>query len=431
MLIEVRCRAAIVHDLKKIHAAVNELKAATSQPPLDPLRSILSSTNAEALEAPESPNEHQSAETQHLDAEMLDEPSSRASRAESLSQAPINSLYQITRLRSLRTKRLPVFSNGSDTQGPPIDLISQGILDLADGERLTRAYLSKTDYYLYGIASKFKDLDSIRRASSLLLVAICTVSALHDPSGQALYRICNTELRKLVSNFVFTSKVNLEDFRGLCIACFWLSDISWPVSGLAIRRAVEFDLQKYYNVVAGSISSNGTRSSGDPLGTRGDLIECIRLWNLFCICDQHLSILYGRPSIIESQDSLHDWEAYLNVVKNENIQSENMDVRIVSQIALLTILNKVTKLFGSNLELRVPTVFKPQLEHFIHLLDQWVATWLSRSRKCVTEHDIAAPTLSLHIMQSTMPKSGTFQAKLSRYTSTLLSYLCVHTSFEA
>jgi hypothetical protein len=202
---------------------------------------------------------------------------------------------------------LPVY-HGGDIGREPKDLITRGALSIADAERLTQSYLSKTDYYLYGIGSKFKDLDSIRRASSLLLVAICTVSALHNSGGRSLYAVCNAELRKLVSNFVFTSKVNLEDFRGLCIACFWISDIAWPVSGLAIRRAVEFDLQQSFNVIKSGDSSN---TSGH---TRGEAIECMRLWYLFCICDQHLSILYGRPSIIESQDAVNDWETYLNEV---------------------------------------------------------------------------------------------------------------------
>ncbi|KFY04983.1 hypothetical protein O988_00356 [Pseudogymnoascus sp. VKM F-3808] len=387
-------RAAVISDLRNIHTAVSELKAANAQPSLPPLRSILVAINAEAPEAVTA-SEQQLEETNDLDDEMLDGPSALASRSESPSHVPITSLYQITRLRSLRSKRLPVFSNGNDdAHGQrPSDLISRGALSSADAKRLIDAYLSKTDYYLYGVASKFKDLDSIRNASSLLLVAICTVSALHNPSGQSLYQVCKAELRRLVSNFVFTSAVNLEDFRGLCIACFWLSDIAWPVSGLAIRRAVEFDLQKSYSIVVGQDSSARDSSS---IVTRGEAIECLRLWYLLCICDQHLSILYGRPSIIEAQDSAHDWESYLREVQDENSQSENTDIRIVSQIAMLTLLNKVTKLFGTNLELRIPSIFKPQLDQFIHQLDQWVATWLNRCQPHPVVGEYPSKAVMLH-----------------------------------
>ncbi|KFY39705.1 hypothetical protein V494_03882 [Pseudogymnoascus sp. VKM F-4513 (FW-928)] len=386
-------RAAVVHDLRNIHAAISELREANAQPPVPPLRSVLGTANSETPEEGRNSDMQQLEDRNDLDAEMLDGPSALASRGESPSHAPITSLYQITRLRSLRSKRLPVFSNATDANSQPVDLISRGALGLADAQRLVDAFLSKTEYYLYGIASKFKDLGSIRNASSLLLVAICTVSALQDPSGQSLYRVCNAELRKLVSNFVFTSTVNLEDFRGLCIACFWLSDIAWPVSGLAIRRAVEFDLQKSYNIVVRSDSPTGDSSLG---ATRGEAIECLRLWYLFCICDQHLSILYGRPSIIEPQDSAHDWEAYLREVQGENAQSENTDVRIVSQIAMLTLLNKVTKLFGTNLELRIPIIFKPQLDEFIHQLDQWVATWLNRCRNHTIIGEYPSKAVMLH-----------------------------------
>ncbi|KFY96247.1 hypothetical protein V498_02786 [Pseudogymnoascus sp. VKM F-4517 (FW-2822)] len=386
-------RSAVIHDLRNIHAAVSELKVASAQSPLPPLRSVLGTTDSEAPEARSSPNMQRLEDTNDLDAEMLDDPSTLASRAGSPSHAPITSLYQITRLRSLRSKRLPVFSSGNDSRSQPSDLISRGALGLADAQRLIGAYLSKTDHYLYGVASKFKDLDSIRNASSLLLVAICTVSALHNPSSQSLYRVCNTELRKLVSNFVFTSTVNLEDFRGLCIACFWLSDIAWPVSGLTIRRAVEFGLQKSYNMVFGPDSSAGASSL---VGTRGEAIECIRLWYLLCICDQHLSILYGRPSIIEAQDSVHEWESYLREVQDENIESENTDVRIVSQIAMLTLLNKVTKLFGTNLELRIPKIFKPQLDQFIHQLDHTYSELTHGTENHAIIGDYPSKAVSLH-----------------------------------
>ena len=371
-------RAAVIHDLKSIHAAINESRAANGQAPLDALRCASDLLSAEVIDGSGSPNGNNPTEVHGIDADMLDGPSVQPSRAESPSHAPITSLYQITRLRSLRSKQLPVFSNESEASRPPRDLISRGALDQADAEKLIHAYLAKPDYYLYGIASKFKDLDSIRRASSLLLVAICTVSALHSPSGQALHSVCNTELRKLVSNFVFTSKVNLEDFRGLCIACFWISDIAWPVSGLAIRRAVEFDLQKSYHVVVKTGGSIPTPALGY---TKSEAVECLRLWYLFSICDQHLSILYGRPSIIEDQDPGNDWEAYLSEIQKEGSQTDNVDVRILSQFVLLRILNKVTKLFGRNLELRVPTIFASQLEDFILQLDQWVAVWLSKYRK--------------------------------------------------
>jgi hypothetical protein len=320
---------------------------------------------------------HLDLQNQDADAETLVEMSRCPSYSGDLSQAPIASLYQITRLRSLRPQRLPASSTpAGERTDAPRDLISRGVLDRSDADRLVRAYLDRSDHYLYGIASKYQDLDSIRKGSSLLLVAICTVAASQELSGSTLYRICHVELRKLVSNFVFTSQVNLEDFRGLCIACFWVSDMSWSVSGLAIRRAIEFELQKSFHQIVRSGPSGGTQP---PVGETGSLdiaIERVRLWYLFYICDQHLSILYGRLPTISDQDSIRDWDAYLAVVP-ESIA----DRRIVSQVALLRILSSVSELCGHDVGVRVPTVFKPQLDAFNTKLDQWVALWLSRCSK--------------------------------------------------
>lgn len=377
MLIEAFRSAAIIQDLQMLHAAVNKLFVASSGASLGPLQTSLSSSaTSEALNTPGP----RISATYDVETDMLDETARRTIGDEGFSQDPIASLYQMTRLRSLRSKRLPASTN--ETNEPnmrvnrPRDLISRGLLKWADADRLARTFLSKTDHYLYGLASKYKDTESIRDASPLLLTAICTVSALHDSTGQTCYRVCDAELRRLVSISIFMPQVSVEDFRGLCIACFWLSDISWQVSGLAIRRGIEFDLHKSYNLVVGSNASDASLSSRMDITCQNEAVDCVRLWYLFYICDQHSSVLYGRPSTIHEQESIRDWEAYLSAV-----QDTNMDIRIVSQVALLRILNNVSMLFGPNLESRIPTVFKPELNRFNKQLDQWVTTWLSRSRK--------------------------------------------------
>lgn len=365
-----------------LYTAVNELRAKSAQPPLPPLQSVPTHLQTEhpavSAIAAENPDETQNpflqAELENADAdtEMLVERSRRPSDTGDLSQAPMTNLYQITRLRSLRSQRLTASSRqGSDSSRLPDDLISRGLLGLADAERLVAAYLERTDHYLYGLVSKYHDLESVRRGSSLLLVAICTVSASQEPTGSKLYRICHAEFRRLVTNFVFTSRVDLEDFRGLCVACFWLSDISWAISGLAIRRAVEFALQDSLQVVINS--ADRSRHEGSSAEALNDALERLRLWYMFYICDQHLSVLYGRQPVIQDQDSIREWESYLAVVP-ESVP----DRRIASQVALLRILNVVSRLFGLDLERRLPVIFKTQLGSFIEELDQWVTDWLAR-----------------------------------------------------
>jgi hypothetical protein len=380
-LTEIRLSAAIVRDLKRLHTAINELRAAGSYTPLAPLRSVaMFSATPENVETPISTRGPDLSTTSHQsdmldrDAEMTEGPSQCETHDEDLNQPPITSLYQLTRLSSLRSQHLPTSTNGTDgLAAMSKDLISNGILDLADADRLTRAYLETIDHYLYGIASKYKDLTSIRRGSSLLLAAICTVSALQNPAGKELYRVCHAELRRLISNFVFTPSPNLEDFRGLCIASFWLSDISWSVSGIAIRRAVEFELHKSFRFAVESSAVKSPSSSKAVSSISEALVERVRLWYLFYICDQHLSILYGRNPTVRDEDSVRNWETYFTLAGDAF-----SDTRICSQVALVRILSEVSETFGQNKESRIPIVFKSQIDNFNHQLDRWVALWLSR-----------------------------------------------------
>ena len=374
---------AVLHDLRMLHSAINELRAESSYTPLGPLRSTETCTEipnapdrSTAFHYQDGPDSLLHAEPENSDAEahILLERSCRPGYTEDLSEAPIASLYQITSLRSLRSQRLASTSlHQSQPAETSKDLISRGLLDWSVAERLTRSYLEQLDHYLYGIVSRYHDLESVRRASSLLLVAVCTVSALQESPGSRVYRVCHGELRRLVSNFVFTSRVDLEDFRGLCVACFWLSDISWAISGLAIRRAVEFDLQKSFHIVLRSTNPGSCPTSTSEAATLDVAIDHVRLWYMFYICDQHLSILYGRLPVIRDRDSICDWEAYLAVVPDSI-----PDRRITSQVALLRILNSVSELFGVDVDRRIPTIFKSQLDSFNAKLDQWVTLWLSR-----------------------------------------------------
>lgn len=376
--------AALAYDLRAVHAAVSELRQKQCCAPLEPLRSLdllsqTSTTPSVPLAAPypreSSPRNEFGApdpENENIEKEVTEQ-SRRPSFNCDLSQAPISSLYHITRLRALRSQQLPIIPRGiNEPEYAPGDIISNGLLARSDADQLVQAYLSLSDHYLYGIASKYQDLESIRKGSSLLLVAICTVSALQSPSGSELYRICHKELRRHISNFVFASTLNLEDLRGLCIACFWLSDLSWSVSGLAIRRAIEVDLQKPFYTVVKPIDINVDRSLPVDTATLNIAIEHVRLWYLLYICDQHLTILYGRTPNLQNQDTIRNCESYLAMMPGSV-----PDIRIVNQISLLRILNAVSELFGLNVASRVPVVFKPQLDGFIRQLDNWATHWLN------------------------------------------------------
>ncbi|KDN65276.1 hypothetical protein CSUB01_11094 [Colletotrichum sublineola] len=57
---------------------------------------------------------------------------------------------------------------------------------------------------------------------------------------------------KASCEFVFAPQVSMGNFQGLRTASFWLSYMAWSVSGLTIRRAMEFQLGKAFDFVVGA-----------------------------------------------------------------------------------------------------------------------------------------------------------------------------------
>jgi hypothetical protein len=306
---------------------------------------------------------------------MIDNNSSAFNETADISLPPIRSLYEITRLRSLRTRTLP---EAQSPEAEPLrmhdDIISKGLIAKSEAEHLVQLYLATTDHYLYGIASKYRNAEEIRGASALLLAAVCTVAALQQRDTRVLYRTCHQELCAQVASSVFRPCINLEDLRGLCITSFWLTDIAWPVSGLAIRRAQEAELQHSVKLYLATYKSGGPLSTTSGQPYLKSLLEQARLWYVLYICDQHLSILYGRAPTIQTDAAVRNSEVFLEVAGDAVLHR-----RICSQVALLRILSAVTVLFGQDPEVRVPPVLKSQLDSFIHQLDEWITCWLARS----------------------------------------------------
>ena len=281
-----------------VHGALNEMRCAEGKPPLPPMQSIHPSLPETSSGAPESSQQSDS----DVDNDTLAEKDSETPAVEAdIDRTPIRSLYQITRLKSLRSHTISLPSSDLNPQRlPPRDMISLGVLDYLDARRLVQIYLSRSNHYLYDIAGKYKDLDSIRYSSPLLLVPICAIGAMQDASADRLYRILHRELRKIVLDFVFKPSMDLEDLRGLVVASFGLSDISWSVSGLAIRRVLEVDLQNTFGRVDILV---GPDADLEAARTR-DLetaAERMKLWYLLYICDQHLSILYALTPMLSDQ----------------------------------------------------------------------------------------------------------------------------------
>lgn len=270
--------------------------------------------------------------------------------------APMRSLYEVTKLRNLR----------NDTGEKPRmtlleeDFVSRGCISGEEADELF-AYFSRTMNQLLwgGIVLPHKDLTSVRRSSSLLSAAVLTVAALHIPNRTDTLNKCYSEYVSLVCNMSLTRSHTLDDVRALCIGAFWLSDLSWKLSGHAVRIATEMGLHlSLQKLVRG----------------QADQYERAQLWYLLYVCDHHFSIAYGRPPVIHDDMSVKNYETFLrspSVVPG--------DIRLMAQVALFVILTEAYRTFGSDVEQALTEEDFRQLRVFNVAIDQWRLLWQPRS----------------------------------------------------
>jgi hypothetical protein len=141
--------------------------------------------------------------------------------------APMGSLYEVTKLRNLRSNPRGYFQHGATAPLEDDDFISRGEISVEEAEEMFRIFDHSLNQYLWGgIVLVNKDLMSVRRSSSLLLAAILTVTALHIPGKSSTFDICYAEFLELVSDSMMDRYHTLDGIRGLCIGAFWLSDVS-------------------------------------------------------------------------------------------------------------------------------------------------------------------------------------------------------------
>lgn len=116
----------------------------------------------------------------------------------------------------------------SSMQGP--DFVSRGLITIDVADNLFAFYQQNLDSYSYHILVDGDSLATIRRRSSLLTAAICTVSAFC--SGSQHYRSLLNYFQNEVSGKLFSSSYEFDDVRALCIGTLWLPNISRALNGL-------------------------------------------------------------------------------------------------------------------------------------------------------------------------------------------------------
>ncbi|CAI7620024.1 unnamed protein product [Penicillium crustosum] len=270
--------------------------------------------------------------------------------------APMRSLYEVTKLRNLRNNHVEAPKQTLLEE----DFISRRLISLHEADELF-AYFSRTMNQLLwgGIILVHRDLTSVRRASTLLSAAVLTVAALHIPNRTETLNRCYSEYVSLVSSMALTRAHTLDDIRGLCVGAFWLSELSWKLSGHAVRIATEMGLHQSYQRL-----------------TRGhtDQYERAQLWYLLYVCDHHFSIAYGRPPVIHEDVVIRNYETFLAlpmVVPG--------DIRLLAQVALFMILTEAYRMFGSDTEQALTEEDFGQLRVYNVAVDQWRLLWQPRS----------------------------------------------------
>lgn len=293
---------------------------------------------------------------------------------DNLSHVPIESLYQITGMRALkRTEGIDEDQARICKQLRDTDFIARGVVKLEDAESLASYYLTKLDPYIWHLCGEYKDLESFRSRSPTLTAAILTIAALHDSQRCHLYATCAKEFRRLVANAMFERKIDMEYLRALVIGSYWLSDISWTLSGYAIRRASEFNLKQYYMQIAESVR-NPDQIDSEKLQYA---IDGIRVLYLLYICDHHLSILYGRSSIMRDNETyITGWESYLACSL-----STDSDRRVAGQICLMYLMNQIRESLGPEDTTAVlPASALTKIAGFERDLDDWIARFSRHSK---------------------------------------------------
>jgi hypothetical protein len=232
-------------------------------------------------------------------------------------------------------------------------------MHIDEAEKLFTFFKKTMNQFLWGgIALVHDSLTSVRRSSSLLSAAIITVASLHMPESQDTFNICYNEFTTLVSKSTLNRYHTLDEIRALSIGAFWLSDLSWQLSGHAVRVATEINLHK---------------SVQRLLRGKPGQFEGAQIWNLLYVCDHHFSIAYGRPPVIHEDCSVRNFERFL-----ESPLAGPGDVRLIAQVALFQSLTRAYHVFGSDIEQSLTDEDLSVLRAFNIEVEQWRQLWQPR-----------------------------------------------------
>lgn len=274
----------------------------------------------------------------------------------SLVPAPMRSLYDLTRIRNLRSSA----RRQADANSIGEDFIAQGIVSHDEARELFTRYMDNNHQLLWaGMLCPHQNLESARRSSALLTAAVLTTAALHTPGRNDALHKCYNIFVSLAYGTCLSRVQNLDDIRALCLAAFYLPNLSWKLSGIAVRNAVEMNLHHSFQKMM--------RGCEDQRGN-------VRLWYALYVCEHQFSIAYGRPPLIHPDAAINGVESFL-----DNHLATPGEVRLCAQVALFKILTEAYIAFGSDPEQPLTEPEFQQLRVFNFAIEQWRLGWQPRS----------------------------------------------------
>lgn len=324
-------------DTNRQHAQTNALESTTQKSQSNPLESNAQTTRENSRE----PN---------------------AEDAHEMAPAPMGSLFEVTQLNTLRSRlKYGDPARRNSRKNMEHDLISMGVITAEEAEDMFSLFKTSLSRYLFDATiHESRSLLSVRESSTLFFTAIITVTSLHIPGKERVHATAHKHLRDLIATSFFDRFHTLEDIRALCIAAFWLPDLSWKLSGHCVRMATELNLhQAFYKALYSQKQSHADREHA---------FERARLWYLLYVLDHHFSIAYGRPPVTTELQAIKEYDVFLNAP-----ECTPSDRRVLSQVTLFIILSRAYNHFGLEAERLMDGDDVTLLTHqrFIEDLDRW------------------------------------------------------------
>ena len=252
--------------------------------------------------------------------------------------APMEGLFEATQLSTLRARLKGESTARSSRRRMESDLLSQGVITPEDADELFHLFKTSLSRYLFDATlPESRTLQSVRESSTIFFTAIMTVSSLHIPGKENIHLASHHQLCDLVASSMFDRFHTLDDIRALCVAAFWLPDLSWKLSGHCIRIATELNLHQAF--------FKAFFSQKQSYEERQHAFERARLWYLLYVLDHHFSIAYGRPPVIAEWQAIKETDILLSAS-----ECTTSDRRVISQVTLFIILSKAYNVFGLEAE---------------------------------------------------------------------------------